>query len=108
MKKPLLLLLLIALITANVYPQNITRKAFMGLKFSEINDSIKNALNLKTNEGIAVTSVTANSTADKIGVKVNDVLKSVNGSKTYTVKDYRDAIKNLREKSSVSFILNIS
>ena len=106
MKKPLLLLLLIALITANVYPQNITRKAFMGLKFSEINDSIKNALNLKTNEGIAVTSVTANSTADKIGVKVNDVLKSVNGSKTYTVKDYRDAIKNLREKSSVSFILN--
>ncbi len=101
--KKLLLPFVILLIVSTAYSQNITRKAFLGLRLVEVNDSIKTALNLETNEGLAVTNVTANSTADKLGIKINDVLKSVNDANVRTVKEYRDAVKNFREKIPVKF-----
>ncbi len=102
MKKIILAILMLCLFSAG-YSQNITRKAFLGLRLVEVNDSIKTALNLETKEGLAVTNVTANSTGDKIGIKINDVLKSVNDVTVKTVKEYRESVKNLREKTDVKF-----
>ncbi|MDD5362485.1 MAG: hypothetical protein PHN88_10155 [Ignavibacteria bacterium] len=100
MKKLIFTALLLCLITTG-YSQNITRKAFLGLRLVEINDSIKTALNLDSKDGLAVTSVTANSTGEKLGMKANDVLKSVNEINVNTIKAYKEAVKNLREKMQV-------
>ncbi len=101
--KKLLLPFVFLLIVSTAYSQNLSRKAFLGLRLVDVNDSIKSTLNLNSEDGLAVTNVTANSTADKLGVKINDVLTSVNDVKTNTVKEYREAVKNFREKMQVKF-----
>lgn len=101
--KKLLLPFVFLLIVSTAYSQNLTRKAFLGMRLVDVNDSIKSTLNLNSEDGLAVTNVTANSTADKLGVKINDVLTSVNDVKTNTVKEYREAVKNFREKMQVKF-----
>lgn len=101
--KKLVFILLLAIVSTSVFSQNITRKAFMGIRVSAINDSIKSSLNLSTKEGLLITSVTAGSTAENATVKVNDVLIKINGVNTNSVKAYRDAVKNLREKDEVKF-----
>ncbi len=101
--KKLILPFVFLLIVSTAYSQNLSRKAFLGLRLVDVNDSIKSALNLNSEDGLAVTNVTANSTADKLGIKINDVLISVNDVKTNTVKEYRETVKNFREKMQVKF-----
>ncbi len=103
MKKLIIPFVLLLILLSNAYSQNLTRKAFLGLRLVDVNDSIKSALKLNSEDGLAVTNVTANSTADKLGVKINDVLTSVNDVKTNTVKEYRETVKNFREKMQVKF-----
>ncbi|MFA7361073.1 MAG: PDZ domain-containing protein, partial [Candidatus Kapaibacterium sp.] len=101
--KKLVFILLLAFVSSSVFSQNITRKAFMGVRVSAINDSIKSSLNLSTKEGLLITTVTAGSTAENATVKVNDVLIKINGVNTNSVKAYRDAVKTFREKDEVTF-----
>ena len=101
--KKIIFILLLTLISSAVYSQNITRKAQLGVRLSQINDSIKSALNLDVKEGVVVTSVTAGSTADVALIKVNDVIVELNDISLITVKSYRDAVKNIREGEEVKF-----
>jgi len=102
MKKFVFLFFLFCFI-ASVQSQNIPRRAYIGLKVIEITDSIQIALNLKSNSGILITAVVPNSTAEKAGLILNDVLESVNGIKVENVKQYKEAVKNIKEKNSIKF-----
>jgi uncharacterized protein len=103
--KKLTLLIFILCFIASAHSQNITRKAFFGLKVIEVNDSIKTALNLQSKSGLVVTAITPNSTAEKAGLKINDVIEflNLNNIRLDKVKDYKDAVKNYREKMPVVF-----
>ena len=103
--KKLSILILIFGFFASAYSQNIVRKAFLGLKVVEVNDSIKTALNLQSKDGLVVTSVTPNSTGDKAGIKVNDLIEAVNDVSVKKVKEYREAVKGFREKMQVKFAI---
>lgn len=104
MKKLSILIFLFCLITT-AWSQNIVRKAFLGLKVVEINDSIKTVLNLQSKDGLVITAVTPNSTGEKAGLKVNDVIEflNLNNIKLTKVKDYRNAVKDYREKMPIVF-----
>jgi pimeloyl-ACP methyl ester carboxylesterase len=105
MKKIILLLFLFYFIPS-IYSQNIPRKAFLGLRLIEINDSIKTTLNLSSKEGLIVINVSPNSTGEKMGLKINDIIESINDIKLNSVKEYREAVKNYREKTPVKFEVN--
>ncbi len=102
MKKLSIFVFLFCFVAA-AYPQNIVRKAFFGLKVIEVNDSIKTALNLQSKDGLVVTAVTPNSTGDKAGIKVNDLIEAVNDIAVKKIKEYREAVKDFREKMPVKF-----
>lgn len=104
MKKLSILFFLFCFI-ASAQSQNLTRKAFFGLRLVEINDSIKTALNLQNKTGLVVTGITPNSTGEKAGVKVNDVIISVNDEGFSKVKDYKEAVKNYRENTPILFFI---
>lgn len=104
MKKFIVLIFLFCFISS-VISQNITRKAFFGLKVIEINDSIQTALNLLNKSGLVVTAITPNSTGEKAGLKVNDILIGINDDGFKKVKEYRDVVKNFREKDKVLFFI---
>lgn len=101
--KKLSILVFLFCFVASAYSQNIVRKAFFGLKVIEVNDSIKTALNLPSKDGLVVTAVTPNSTGDKAGIKVNDLIEAVNDIAVKKVKEYREAVKDFREKMPVKF-----
>ena len=103
--KKLVFILLITFVSTSLFSQNITRKAQIGIRVAEINDSVKTALNLVSKDGVLVTSVTSGSTSEAAGLKVNDVVLKVNDVITYTVKAYREAVKNIRENDKVKFNL---
>lgn len=104
MKKIIYLILVLAFISTG-YTQNIPRKAFLGLKMVEVNDSIKTALNLSEKAGLVITAVTLGSTGEKAGLKVNDVLMflNLNNIRLNKIKDYKDAVKDYREKMPIIF-----
>ncbi len=106
MKKLTILFFLFCFI-ASINSQNLTRKAFLGLKLIEVNDSIKTALNLQSKSGLVVTAITPNSTGEKAGLKVNDVIEflNLNDIRLEKVKDYREAVKNYRENMPIIFTI---
>lgn len=102
MKKTLLVLLFLYACSIS-YSQTIPRKAFIGLKLTEINDSVKASLNLTSNTGLLVISVTPNSTADALSIKPNTIIDSFNDVKLNSVKQYRELTKNIRENDELKF-----
>jgi hypothetical protein len=97
------LLFLLLLVSSLSYTQIIPRKAFIGLRLIEINDSIKSSLNLISKDGLLVTSVTSKSSAEACGIKVNDVLESLNDAIIKSLKEYRESVKNIRENDVLKF-----
>jgi uncharacterized protein len=104
MKKIIVLFLVLTFIP-NIYSQNIRRKAYMGIKTTELNDSVAKSLDIKASQGILVTDVLAASTAEKLQLKKNDILLKINSSVTLTLKDYSAAIKNIRENDTVAMLI---
>jgi uncharacterized protein len=103
--KKLSILFFVFCLVASVNSQNLTRKAFLGLKLIEVNDSIKTALNLQSKSGLVITAVIPNSTGEKAGLKINDVIEflNLNNIRLDKVKDYKDAVKNYMEKMPIIF-----
>ena len=97
------LLILFIFISSFSLSQNIPRKASIGLRLAEINDSIKNSLNLPSKEGLIITSVTPKSSAEAADLKINDVMLSLNGVVLKSVKHYRETVKNIRENDQLKF-----
>ena len=60
------------------YGQTLPRKGWLGVASQPVDKTKAKANNLKTGEGTQLTVVAPNGTFDKIGVKVGDILLSVN------------------------------
>jgi len=73
--------LVAAILLMNIasYGQELPRSASFGALVSDLNDSIKVALNLSSPEGSLIKKVVAGSSAQKANFIVNDVLVSING-----------------------------
>src|SRR5688572_30750614 len=78
MKKLLPLLFLCFTIAFQLPAQKLKRKAFLGIKPQELNDSIAKANRLDASSGILVLEVLPNSTAEKLKLKPQDVITAIN------------------------------
>ena len=101
--KKITLLILLLLLSSLSYTQSIPRKASLGLKFVELNDSIKTSLNLTSDAGLVVISVSQGTSAESAGLKINDLVESLNGTVLKSVKQYRELVKNVRENDELRF-----
>lgn len=87
MKKSFLLLGLLSVMLL-VNAQDIKRKAFMGVKTTELSDSIIKTLNLKQANGVLVTEVKPKSTGEALQLQPNDVIMKVNSAITLNTKEF--------------------
>ena len=62
-------------------------RGFLGIKGKDVNKGTKDALDLPTAEGVLVDMVVTNSPAEKFGLKVGDVILTIDGQK---VKNWND------------------
>ena len=72
----------------------IDRSFETGMQVQQLNERFVTYLQLPFTNGVIVVNVDRNSTADKAGVKVADVIASVNGTKVNSASDIQDVISN--------------
>ncbi|MDI3472236.1 MAG: serine protease Do [Thermotogaceae bacterium] len=63
------------------------RKAYLGVYIQDLTQDLAKALGLKETSGAIVTQVVEGSPADKAGIKVNDIIKEINGNKISSASD---------------------
>lgn len=86
----------------------LKRKAALGISLQVNNDSIALSNNLNTNDGILVLEVLPGGSAEKLGLKTNDIIVNINQISIETIQDLHFALSNLRaeEQLSIEYLRN--
>lgn len=89
----------------NVVKQLVThgevRRGWLGIGIGDLNDEISSQLDIPVEYGVLVQSTEKSSPADKAGIKVYDVIVSVDGEKIDSAKDLSRSISSKTPGSNV-------
>ena len=77
------------------------KRAFVGVSLTELTPELREFFGASTDAGVLVSSVSENGPAAKAGVRVGDVITSVNGKATGSARDLRQAIKDNHAGDSI-------
>ncbi len=83
------------------YAQTLPRKAMLGVSAQPIDEAKAKEKNLKVGEGLLVAAVTPKGTFDEIGVKVGDLILSINGKNINSPAELVAMAQSLTEGNSV-------
>lgn len=78
------------------------RRGLLGVTIRDVDTEIVDALDLATDYGALVDSVSPGSAADQAGIEVEDVIVAVNGERVKNATELRNAIGMQREGKQVS------
>ncbi len=81
------------------------KRGLLGVIISSINKDIAQQLGLEVEKGALIQEVSPNSAAEEAGLLVGDVITKINGEKTETSNDLRNAIGLKRSGESVELII---
>lgn len=101
--KTLLLLLLLFCGFQKITAQNLTRRAFFGVRMENITEETARVMNLPAVKGVLVSSVVAGSTAEAAGLQRGDVWLTLNGAEINSANEGVAALKQLRESQTVRY-----
>jgi serine protease Do len=85
----------------NNSPKNTASSSGMGLKVQALTKELAEQYNVEASEGLVVTSVDRNGLAARSGIKVGDVITSINQHRLNDPKEFREYVKNLDTKKGV-------
>ncbi|MFP4522161.1 MAG: Do family serine endopeptidase [Fibrobacterota bacterium] len=77
-------------------------RGWMGVSIQDLNYAARQALDIKDNAGVMVTTVYKGQPADKAGIKQGDVIMSVGGKKVRNVNELRNVIAGIKPGRKVS------
>jgi len=83
-------------------------RGILGVVAQDITPSLADAMNLKTAKGAMVTTVIPGSPADKAGVKVADVIFSLDGKTIHSSEQLRDSLGLMRPGTQIKLTLSRS
>ena len=92
---------LVLICVSNIFTQTLPRKAMLGVAAQPIDEAKAKENNLKAGEGLLVSAVTPKGTYDEIGVKVGDVILSINGKNINTPAELVAMAQSLTEGNLV-------
>lgn len=95
------LVLIILSTCIRTFAQTLPRKAWLGVAAQPIDEAKAKANNVKVGEGLFVATIVPNGTFAEIGVKVGDVILSINQKAINTPAELIGAAQSLTEGSSV-------
>lgn len=103
MKKILWILLLGGLWNGSqAQTQTLLRKGFIGVQTAPIADSITQKLQYKEKKGVWVQQVLPQSTAEKLGIKPQDILLTINQTLIESPQDIGMVAQTIREGNAIS------
>ncbi|MAY83508.1 MAG: hypothetical protein CMP59_05170 [Flavobacteriales bacterium] len=83
----------------------LNRRAALGLRLSQVNDSIAKVNGLNKPQGVYVISVLEGTTADKVGIKEADIITQLNGSIINSIQDIVTEIGRYRSGDKLEVVL---
>ena len=96
-------------VSADVYSDALPQSdptQIIGLKAGPITPELREQLNLQTSvQGVAITEIARNSQAAQEGLRVNDLVLEVNRKPVASVKDFSQAVRNVKPGDSVLFLI---
>jgi serine protease Do len=78
-------------------------RGWLGVSIQDINPSLAKALNLNPAKGALISEIFENSPAEKGGIKVGDVVISINGKSIADANDLRNTVAALRPGENANF-----
>ena len=81
------------------------KRGLLGVIISNINKDVAEQLGLEVEKGALIQEVSPNSAAEEAGLLVGDVITKINGEKTETSNDLRNAIGLKRSGETVEIII---
>ncbi|PPI87912.1 serine endoprotease DegQ [Candidatus Pantoea edessiphila] len=81
------------------------KRGQLGVKCNEITSDMMNSFNLKNQFGVLVSEILPNSAAQKAGIKVGDVIVSINGKSINHCSELRIAIEITEPGKSINIII---
>jgi predicted metalloprotease with PDZ domain len=78
-----------------------SKHAFVGLSLTELTPELREFFGAPKDSGVLVSSVVENAPAAKAGVRVGDLITSVNGKSTASARDLRLAIRDNHAGDSI-------
>lgn len=77
------------------------KRAHLGVSLTDLSEELRQYFGASKDSGVLVASVEDNSPADKAGVKVGDIILSVDGKEVESSGDIRRALREKKEGDSV-------
>lgn len=81
------------------------KRGMLGVTLQELTPQLSKALKTKTDHGVIVNSVTLGSSADKAGIKKNDIITNIDEYSVFTADEAKSYIGVLREATKISVTL---
>jgi serine protease Do len=97
----------VVLAAIDTNPKNSASSGGLGLKVQSLTRELADQYNVTSSEGVIVTSVDRNGLAARRGIKVGDVITSIDRHRLNDPKEFRELIKNIDTKKGV-FVYLIS
>jgi pimeloyl-ACP methyl ester carboxylesterase len=101
-----LILVLSFCLSEAAFAQHLKRKGFIGVAPEPVGESVAKFLGLAPNEGVIIKMVVPGSTAEKLGIKDNDVILRINGQAVNSPKQVIDIAATLYEGDALRLELN--
>jgi serine protease Do len=76
-------------------------RGWLGVQIGDIDQSMKEALGLKTSRGVLINEVFKGQPADKAGIKAGDVILSIDGVRTGSANDLRNTVASIEPGKKV-------
>jgi len=93
-------------VSASAVKPAATGKAWLGVAVQELNEELRDGLDIEDElVGVLVAGVTDGSPADKAGIRLGDLIVSVNGEGMETPEDLVELIQSKKPGSEVSVLL---
>lgn len=105
--KIIITLIGITLLSSCLWAQEtgLKRRAALGLRLSQVNDSIARANGLDETKGVYVSNVLEGTTADKVGIKEADIITQLNGININSTQDIVTEIGQYRNGDKLKVVL---
>ncbi|MEM1219322.1 MAG: PDZ domain-containing protein [Bacteroidota bacterium] len=106
MKNVLLYVSGVTLLLLSIVNVSAAQESFLGVRFNGVSNSKAEKLGFENSEGVYLTSIYKNSTAEKMGLQPFDYIYAVNGKELTEDWDFHDAIENTKpgDETSITYV----